>query len=228
MRLLIGPRTSVAGDVSDEDLERLYAPPNRTWLRVNMVSTLDGAATGSDGRSGGINNAADKRVFATLRRLADVIVVGAGTVRVERYRPARVPIVVVSRRGDVPESLRTAPPGRVLLATCASAPGLAEARAALGDDHVLVLGDDAVDLAALRAALEAHGHRSLLSEGGPHLLRDLLAAGVVDELTATVVPRLVAGDGLRIAVGPAVDVPLELTLLLEDHGTLLGRWSVPR
>jgi riboflavin biosynthesis pyrimidine reductase len=228
MRLLIGPATGTDGDVSDADLERLYAPPDRAWLRVNMVSTVDGAATGDDGRSGDINNAADKRVFDTLRRLADVIVVGAGTARAERYRPARVPIVLVSRRGEVPESLQAAPPGSVLLATCASAPGLDGARAALGDEHVLVLGDDAVDLGALRAALEARGHRSLLSEGGPHLLRDLLAAGVVDELTATVVPRLVAGDGPRIAAGPAVDVPLELTLLLEEHGTLLGRWRVPR
>lgn len=230
MRLLTGPEDGPAGvgDLTDDDLERLYTPSVLPWLRVNMVSTVDGAATGDDGRSGGINNAPDKRVFHALRRLADVIVVGAGTVRAERYRPAAVPIVVVSRRADVPESLRGAPPGGVLLATCATAPGLAAARAQLGDDQVLVLGANDVDLAELRSRLEVRGHRSLLSEGGPHLLRDLLAAGVVDELTATVVPRLVAGAGPRIAVGPAIDVPLELTLLLEEDGTLLGRWAVPR
>jgi riboflavin biosynthesis pyrimidine reductase len=232
MRLLTGPSDTGEGseqppDLTDADLERLYAPPaDRTWLRVNMVSTVDGAATGDDGRSGGINNAADKRVFDTLRRLADVIVVGAGTARAERYRPARVPIVVVSRRGEVPETLRGAPPGAVRLATCAGAESLDEARDTLGDEHVLVLGEDLVDLRELRARLEADGHRDLLSEGGPHLLRDLLAAGVVDEVTSTVVPRIVAGGGPRITAGPALDVPLDLALLLEQDGTLLARWTV--
>lgn len=227
MRVLTGGDTTA--ELTDADLDRLYAPPgDGTWLRVNMVSTVDGAATGDDGRSGGINNAADKRVFDTLRRLADVIVVGAGTARAERYRPARVPIVLVSRRGEVPETLRAAPEGSVRLATCATAERLDEARDTLGADHVLVLGEDTVDLCALRARLETDGHRDLLSEGGPHLLRDLLAAGVVDEVTATVVPRIVAGAGPRITAGPALDVPLDLALLLEQDGTLLARWTVSR
>ncbi len=86
----------------------LYAAPRQPWLRVNMVTTLDGAATGESGTSGSINNAADKRVFDTLRGLADAVIVGAGTARIERYRPAAVPIVVVSRSGDVPPTLRGA------------------------------------------------------------------------------------------------------------------------
>ena len=73
-------------ELSDADLDELYAVESRPWLRVNMVSTVDGAATGPDGRSGGINNAADKRVFDTLRRLCDAVVVGAGTARDEGYR----------------------------------------------------------------------------------------------------------------------------------------------
>lgn len=211
-------------DLTDDDLAELYAPPSTPWLRVNMVSSLDGSATGSGGKSGGINNAADKRVFDTLRRLADVIVVGTGTARAEGYRPAGRPIVLVSRRADVPERLRGAEPGRVLMATVSRAEHLHEARDLLGDDHVLVLGSHRVDLAALREALVARGHRSLLSEGGPHLLRDLLDQGVVDELTATIVPRLVAGTHPRITDGPPIDVPLRLRLLLEHEGTLLGRW----
>jgi riboflavin biosynthesis pyrimidine reductase len=226
VRVLTGPESP--GALTDRDLERLYAPPALPWLRVNMVSTVDGAATGDSGRSGSINNGADKRVFDTLRRLADAIVVGAGTARIEGYGAGDTPIVVVSRRGEVPERLRGAPAGSVLLATCAAAPGLDEARGLLGDAHVLVLGDATVDLAALRERLVALGHRDLLCEGGPHLLRDLLAADVVDELDATVVPRLVAGAGPRITTGPPVDVPLELALLLEEDGTLLGRWTVAR
>ncbi len=226
MRALIGPEGSSRDLTDDDDLARLYAAPRTPWLRVNMVSTLDGAATGSDGRSGGINDDADHRVFDTLRRLADCIVVGAGTARAEGYRPARAPLVLVSRSGEVPELLRGAEPGRVRLATTVTSPGLAEARDVLGDEHVWVLGTETVDLVALRERLAAQGWRELLSEGGPGLLRDLLAAGVVDELCLTTVPRLLAGTGPRITAGEPVDVRLEPTLLLEHEGTLLGRWRV--
>jgi riboflavin biosynthesis pyrimidine reductase len=212
------------GDQSDADLDALYAVPATPWLRVNMISTVDGAATGPDGRSGGINNAADKRVFDTLRRLCDAVVVGAGTARDEGYRDLTKPLVLVSRSGALPPRLRAAAPGTVLMATCAAAERLDETRALLGDEQLLVLGDHRVDLARLKQALADRGHTSLLGEGGPHLLRDLLAEGVVDELDLTVVPRLLAGEHPGITSGPPVDVPLRLSLLLEAEGTLLGRW----
>jgi riboflavin biosynthesis pyrimidine reductase len=209
---------------SDADLDALYAVPTTPWLRVNMISTVDGAATGSDGKSGGINNAVDRRVFDCLRRLCDCVVVGAGTARDEGYRPFTKPLVLVSRRGEVPSRLRDAPAGSVLMATCAAAEHLDETRALLGDDQVLVLGQHRVDLAELKRALVDRGVTSLLSEGGPQLLRGLLAERVVDELDLTVVPRLLAGEHPRITNGPPVDLPLTLALLLEDGGTLLGRW----
>ncbi|MDN4162495.1 dihydrofolate reductase family protein [Nocardioides abyssi] len=218
MRVLLGPRN---GDLAD-----LYAVPRRPWLRANMVSTVDGSATGADGRSGSINSAADHEVFRVLRAQADAIVVGAGTARAEGYGPADVPIVLVTRRADVPERLHGHEPGRVLVATCATAEHLAEARTLLGEEHVLVVGEDEVDLAALRDTLVGRGFESLLSEGGPHLLRDLLAAGLVDELCATLVPTVVGADGPRMTAGPPVDVPLSLELLLEHEGTLLARWFV--
>ena len=68
--------------------------------------------------------------------------------------------------------------------------------------------------------------RHLLCEGGPHLLRDLLDQGALDELDKTLVPRLVGGLHPRITDGPPVDVPLELRLLVEEDHTLLGRWFV--
>ncbi len=225
MRVLIGPTHD--GEVSDEDLAALYAAPSTPWLRVNMVSTVDGSATGDSGRSGSINNAADKRVFDTLRRWADVIVVGAGTARAEGYGPAGRPIVLVSRHAEVPERLRGAAPGRVLMATCSQADHLDEAREVLGEEQVLVLGSHRVDLAELRTLLVDRGWTHILSEGGPHLLRDLVAQGVADELTCTLVPRLVAGTHPRITDGPPLDVPLALHGLLEEDGTLLGRWLVP-
>ncbi len=93
---------------------------------------------------------------------------------------------------------------------------------------MLTLGSHHVDLVALKQHLVDRGWRDLLSEGGPHLFHELLAQGVADELTATVVPRLVAGISPRIVEGPQLDVPLDLRLLLEEDGNLLGRWFIRR
>lgn len=220
MRTLIGPDT--------DDLDVLYAPPRLPWLRVNMVSTLDGAANGESGKSGSINNEADKRVFHALRAQADAIVVGAGTARTERYHVAVVPLVVVSHRGLVPEQLTDAPEGAVLLVTCAGSPGLDGCRSTLGPDQVIVVGDEQVDLAAMKHVLVERGFRHLLSEGGPTLLRGLLAAGAVDELCLTWVPRVIGGVHPRILEGAGVDVSLRPEVLLEEQGTLIGRWLVER
>src|SRR4051795_13774392 len=93
MRVLLG---------EGDDLTGLYAAPDRPWLRVNMVATVDGAATGDDGTSRSINNGADKVVFDLLRDLSDAIVVGAGAVRIEGDPVGGKPLVVVSRTGSVP------------------------------------------------------------------------------------------------------------------------------
>lgn len=215
MRTLLGP---------EGDLREVYAAPRRPWLRVNMVSTVDGAATGESGLTESINNEADQVVFRMLRELADCVVVGAGTARAEGYPTLDVPTVVVSRSGQVPQKMRDADPGRVLLATVGVAPGLEGARDQLGADNVLVLGSHRVDLAAMKQALVDRGFGDILCEGGPHLLRDLLDQGVADELDCTFVPRMVAGNHPRISDGPPVDVGLRLHTLVEDDGTLLGRW----
>lgn len=209
-------------------LPEVYAAEGSPWLRVNMVATVDGAATGENGTSRTINNEVDQRVFRLLRELADVILVGAGTVRNEGYAPNRKPMVVVSRTGSVPPTQRDRPSGQVLLATVSRAPGLAGARELLGPDNVLVLGSHRVDLAELRTRLVERGLDQILCEGGPHLLRDLLDQECVDEICMTVVPRLIGGTHPRILDGPPVDVPLRLHRLLEESGTLLGRWLVER
>jgi riboflavin biosynthesis pyrimidine reductase len=219
MRVLLG---------ADDDLRSLYAAPDEPWLRVNFVSTVDGAATGDDGTSRSINNGADKLVFDLLRELSDAVVVGAGTVRVEGYAVGRKPLVVVSRTGSVPVTQRSAEPGKVLMATVSTAPYLEEARSILGRDNVLVLGSHRVDLARLKDELVLRGFRHLLSEGGPHLLRDLLDQGVADELDTTTVPRVISGSHPRITDGPPVDVPLRLATLAEHDGTLLARWLIER
>jgi riboflavin biosynthesis pyrimidine reductase len=189
---------------ADVPLGDLYAPPPGPWLRVNMVSSVDGAAHGADGRSGSVNNAIDAEVFHLLRSQADAIIVGAGTARVEGYHPAVRPLVVVSGRGRLPETLE-------------------------GADGVRVeAGGDEDALTDLVRRLRAEGFEHLLCEGGPTLLGRLLSAGLVDELCCTITPLLVGGDAKRIVDGPPVDVPLTLSSLVEQDGTLLARWLVSR
>lgn len=204
---------------------RTWYGTSGSWLRANMATTLDGSVTGADGRSGSINNPADHVIFAILRSWAEAIVVGAGTARAEGYRPTDRPIVVVSHRGHLPETLAESEAGRVFLVAPRNAPGLTASVARLGADQVITLGDDDVPLNELRPILAERGWRRLLCEGGPTLLHALVQQGQVDEITATVVPRLAAGLGPRLLHGPALDVPLELTgLLAASDGTLFGRW----
>jgi riboflavin biosynthesis pyrimidine reductase len=224
MRLLASRRRGIPlGRVSTSTLDTLYTFPRGRWVRANFVATVDGSAVGSDGLSGTINTTADKQVFARLRVLADVILVGAGTARAEGYGPARKPIAVVSRAGHVPQALLDQRAGRTILITCASS-GRTES------DDVWLCGEDDVELAEGVARLVDAGMPHILCEGGPHLFGSLLEAGLVDDLAATTSPKILAGEGLRMAAGaPAgVDVETELRHLLEEDGTLLALWRVKR
>jgi riboflavin biosynthesis pyrimidine reductase len=232
----------------EPDLPRLYAYPDGRWLRANMVATADGAAS-LNGVTQGISSDTDRRVFALLRTLCDVILAGASTVREEKYKPARPqelwshlregrpptpPIAVVSRRLDFDpdSSLITAAPAnaRTIVITVAQAP--ADRRAELARHaEVIVAGDETVDLTTAVDALAERGHRRMLAEGGPRLLAQLAEAGLLDELCLTVGP-LMAGPGApRIVAGTpgtgpaATPLPLTLAHVLEDQGFLLCRYT---
>lgn len=232
----------------DSELARLYAYPSSPWLRANMVSSADGAAT-VDGLSGGLSSPGDRRVFWTLRGLADVILAGAGTTRAEGYRPTRdkdsweplglrkgrpfaPPIAVVSRSLDLDPAapfIANAPPdARTIVITCASSP--ADRRAALGRvADVIVAGEHLVDLADAVAALADRGLGRILCEGGPHLLGQIAAAGLLDELCLTVSPVL-AGPGAPgiVSGAPFPSRRLDLATLLEEGGTLFCRYTAVR
>ena len=210
---------SPGSDVDEATLDALYAHDG-PLLRLNFVTTLDGAATGSDGLSGSINSSADHRAFTAMRFAADVLLVGAGTARAEGYGSAGMPLVVVSRRGHLPETLRGEPD--VVLATT-SAAGIDE------EENTWLCGDEAVDLAqVLERAREAFGPH-VLCEGGPSLAADLAGAGLVDELGLSWTPQVVGGrrvDHPRILDGDGVALRLSCRHLLEEDGTLLGLWRV--
>ncbi|MBO9578590.1 MAG: pyrimidine reductase family protein [Microbacteriaceae bacterium] len=237
------------GPLDREALLELYGRPGAArgagpWTRVNFVSTADGSATGPDGRSGGISTPADKMVFGVLRRLADVVLVAAGTVRDEQYHGPLVSagqrawraanglaehpgFVIASRRLDLDPAadVFTDAPVRPLIATVAAAP--AAARAALSEvADVVDCGEEQLDPVLLREAIGERGWLDVLCEGGPSFFGALASAGVVDELCLTVSARLVAGDGPRIAHGAPADLELQLAhVLRSDAGDLLLRYT---
>lgn len=238
MRLLLDSSSTLAPgqEVAPAALADLYVAPARRWLRANFVATLDGAASGPDDRSGSINTEADHVVFDLLRRLTDVVVVGAGTVRAEGYPSLRAEdptapvLVVVSHQGQLPPSVADGPFGSVFLVTREEADpaALDASRELIGEEFVLTAGKEAVDFVKMRNMLEDKGFRQILCEGGPSLLNSMLAAGVVDELDLTWSPVLVGGNHPTITRGPNLSLPASPTLLLEEDGTILGRWFVNR
>jgi riboflavin biosynthesis pyrimidine reductase len=239
--------------LDDAGLAARYARPDGAgdspWLRANMVASFDGAATLA-GRSGGLSGEADREIFAMLRAITDVILVGAGTARAEGYAPVRPesegvrwawlragrtpspPIAVVTGRLDLDldSPLLADAPGHAttIVITTASAPA-ARLEAAARTADVVVAGEVSVDLPAAVAALAGRGHRSILAEGGPHLLGQLAATGQLNELCLTVSPLLAGPGAGRIVQGmPLPDgtpAPL-LTLehVLTDEGYLFCRY----
>jgi len=220
------------------DLTTHYAYPDgltAPHVRVNFVASTDGAVT-VDGRSGGLGGEADRRVFGTLRELADVVLVGAGTVRTEDYRGARKPtrgratpppIAVVTGSADLDPGARLFTDTQVAPIVLTGPDAPADRRAALAAAGADVVVLDPLSPAAVLDELGRRGLHRVLCEGGPRLFGDLVAADLVDELCLTVAPVLAAGEAGRIAVGPAGSPPRSLRLVgaLEEDGALLLRYT---
>ncbi|WP_432557526.1 pyrimidine reductase family protein [Granulicoccus sp. GXG6511] len=193
-------------------------PAGRAWTMANMVAGLDGTAA-FGGRVGPLSDGPDVELFRLMRALADVVLVGAETVRKEGYGPVRLPesrqaarvaagrtplppVAVVSRSLDLDwdTPLFTKAEALTMVVTCASAPAdrLERARAAA---EVLVVGDEGVDLDALLREFAERGLPTVLCEGGPTLLGRFAAQGLLDELCLTVSP-IMGGDPLPVALTP--------------------------
>jgi 5-amino-6-(5-phosphoribosylamino)uracil reductase len=212
-------------EVGEGELPELYEYPDtaqRLWVRANFITSLDGAAS-VGGTTAALGGPGDRALFNLLRTLADVIVVGAGTVRAENYGGARlsagerqhrqgrgqseVPqlaIVTVSGRldHDLPAFTHTEVPPLVL--TCAAAADEIRGRLS-GLADVVDCSDkeaDRVDPAALLAVLAARGLRRVLTEGGPTLFSAFVDNDLLDELCLTIAPSVVGGTGPRITSGP--------------------------
>jgi riboflavin biosynthesis pyrimidine reductase len=206
------------------DVER--APrPDRPWIGLCMVASLDGSVA-VDGTSGALGNPNDLEVLLTLRDLADMVIVGAGTVRGEGYGPPRradrrIGVATNSGRVDLETELFTSGAGFLL------APESAE----IDESAVEVLraGATQLDLVAAIGRLDEvmPGATYVQAEGGPRLNAALLEADLVDELDLSISPRMVGGDGPRLVVGAdGTERRFDLAhLLADDDGFVFSRWT---
>jgi riboflavin biosynthesis pyrimidine reductase len=232
-----------AGDELDDfELAQAYAFPRERWLRTNMVMSADGAGS-LDGLSGGLSGTGDKRVFGILRVLADAVLVGSGTAEAESYKPARPRPALASLRAGRPATATIAvisgsldldltsplftdapPDARTIVITREKAsPELRAATAKVAD--VIVAGTDKVDLAAALNELADRGLSRVNCEGGPHLLAQIAAAGLLDELTLTLSPALAGPGAGRIIAGAAFAADrMTLAQVLTEDGYLFCRY----
>lgn len=235
--------------IDDGRLSDFYAYPDdlqRCWVRGNMIATLDGAAT-ADGKAGGLAGPGDRTLFSLMRNAADVVLVGAATVRVENYSGAQVPvaqrharqrrgqaevppIAVVTRTGNLDPEARFFTRAEVppLILTCADS--FDDTRRRLGAVAEVLSASgprsDEADVATVLTLLSERGLFRVLTEGGPLLLTLLIENDLLDELCLTVAPLLIGGMGRRIATG-AVEVRTTMRpahLLSDDQGYLYTRY----
>ena len=236
-------------EVDDAEFPELYGYPaeqDGIWLRANFISSIDGGAT-ADGTSGTMAGPGDKFIFNLLRELADVVLVGAGTVRIENYSGAHLGVAQRQQRqtrgqSEVPQIAIVTKSGRLdrdmavftrtevapLICTCTAAcdetrrllAGVAEVLDCSGDDPA------EVDDAALLTTLRDRGLRRILTEGGPMLLGSLIQRDLLDELCLTIAPYVVGGQARRIATGPGqVQTPMRCAhVLSDDAGFLYARY----
>ena len=217
-------------DLGADGLDELYGAPRlrtaqRPWVGVCMIASLDGS-TAVDGRSTGLGNDGDRAVFAALRRAADVVVVGAATVRAEGYGAPRKPgqrIGVVTASGDVDLSGELFASGAGFLIMPEDGP-----TPLTRSIDVVRAGRGRADLAAGLARLDdiMDPPTFVQSEGGPRLNAALVDAGCVDEIDLTVAPLVTGGPGSRIVEG-AEDALVAFALahtLVDGDGYLFTRW----
>ena len=218
------------------------APDDRPFVFVNMVATADGRAA-HEGRTEALGAEADLELLLELRALADAVLIGTGTVRAEGYarlvgspeRRARRqaaglaedPLaVMISRSFDIPweAGLFQAPEQPVLVY---AGPDATDPPATAAPVEVVRL-DDPTPTAAL-ADLRARGVRALLCEGGPRLLRALVADGLADELFLTIAP-LLTGDAAEPSILAGAKLPhaaeLELLWTLRAESELFLRYRL--
>jgi riboflavin-specific deaminase-like protein len=243
-RLLPDPGPTTVGDQYSHLRLVERAHPDRPYVVTNFALTVDGRAQ-IDGRSGPIGDRVDSQVLHRLRTQVDAVMIGAGTLRVERYgrivpdpalrgfrergeglAPDPVAVIVTGSL-DLPwdAGLFTCGFGRVVIVTSSSDELPKTATRVRVDRHA-----GSVNLGRALSTLRAErGVRAVLCEGGPHLHANLVRDGLVDEVFVTVAPKLALNEGLGLVedgFGDGGPTELELAWLLEADGELFARYRL--
>lgn len=239
MDLIFG--ASQTTDLSRDDIAVAYPwPESGPWVRAMMVTTLDGAAAGPDGLSGSISSAADQMVFNAVRRFADCVLVGSGTLRAEEYTPMRAKpedgparaaagqlaapvLAIVSGSLELPWQLPmwAESTHRPLVITNSAA---APERLAMASDHAELVVLDEVTPRAIVETLAARGLRRIVCEGGPRLLNDFVRSGSIDELDITISPTMAGSTGSPPTHLLPSPVPFKLASVMAQESFLMARY----
>jgi riboflavin biosynthesis pyrimidine reductase len=249
----LGPLGSTFDTDDDERLAAFYTYPenlDRCWVRANMISSLDGGAT-DDGKAGGLAGPGDRALFARMRQEADVVLVGASTVRIENYSGAQMsvaqrqdrarrgqsevpPIAVVTHGADFEHDAKIFTRSEVPPLIMTSREIVADARGRLGSTAEVIDASgaqtDRVDPAVILEIFAERGLLRVLSEGGPGMISLLIEHDLLDELCVTIAPVLVGGQARRIATGEgeAHTRMRRSHLLSDDEGYLYTRYVKER
>ena len=219
---------------SRDTLLEWYKPPSPTWVRLNLIASVDGNAAGSDGTSETLTNSADRTILGVIRELSDVVLVGANSVRHEGYLlPRRSRLAVVTTTGDLTGHRidPAAGQGRVIVLCPASAVNTVNRTLSDEVSEVVVVettaANDALSMANVIDALSRLGLTSIVCEGGPHLAGQLLADNLVNEACFSTSP-LIGGTRLPMLETPSgTELPLELSQLLIDNSSgVYARWLI--
>lgn len=237
-----GPLPLTATDPMTEDavLEAYPWPDSGRWVRAMMVTTLDGAAVGPDGLSGSVSSPADQLVFNAVRRDADAVLIGAGTMRAEQYTPMRAKPADAARReaaGQLPAPVIAVVSGSLELpwhlpvwreSACRpmvlTGSTVDPARLAKAREHADVVVLDDTDADTIVAALVQRKLTRIVCEGGPRLLRDLVAADLVDEADITVSPVFAGTEPSPTSPALPAVTQFRLAHVLHGEDTLMMRY----
>lgn len=227
-RLYPTPHLTIDGD-DREQLRELYRPPVAEWVRLNLITSVTGAASGSDGTSETLTNAADRRILGIIRELADVVLIGAESARAEGYvQPKNSRLAIVTSSGNLTGHRIAAGTDRRPLVLCP--PNAAEAvRSTLADAEILEIAsaDDRLTPDAIVASLRSIGLASIVCEGGPRLAAQFVDAGLVDEFCLATSPRIGGAAFPVLGTSTIAERTVELHSLLRDEWSgLYARWFV--
>jgi riboflavin biosynthesis pyrimidine reductase len=233
-RVFPAPGSPISLDAPDarDQLIELYRPPSKQWLRLNLIASVTGSAVGSDGTSETLTNPADRTILGVIRMLADVVLVGAASVRTEGYfMPRKAALAILTSTGNLAGHRITISPDRGPVIVLCPPSAVATVRQTLGDIDVKVIElphiDGEISAPDIVDALHNEGYFAIVCEGGPRLAAHLVEGGVVDEACFSTSPLINGSESPLFGDADVHPIPLTLSQLVVDNASgIYARWLV--